>query len=57
MELKEGITWEKARQRETDFFATKEAWRDLDSFHKKYLGVSNLVQRLSNILSDKIQER
>ncbi|KAG6883701.1 hypothetical protein C0993_004521 [Termitomyces sp. T159_Od127] len=56
-EIAAGMTWEKARKTEDDFFASKAVWSDLDEMYKKYLCTRNLVQRLSVLLSDLISRR
>ncbi|KAJ6529313.1 P-loop containing nucleoside triphosphate hydrolase protein [Mycena capillaripes] len=56
-DLKQGITWSAARAREVEFFSSKSPWCELDSMHQPYLGTSNLVHRLSSILSDLISKR
>jgi hypothetical protein len=56
-ELKRGITWSQARQREDEFFSTKDPWSNLDPIHQKYLRTENLVERLGSILSDLIGKR
>lgn len=53
--IKLGITWAQARKEEELFFA---GWSDgLDPVYMKYLTTSNLVERLSLILSDLISKR
>ncbi|KAJ6450049.1 P-loop containing nucleoside triphosphate hydrolase protein [Mycena sanguinolenta] len=54
-DLRQGITWSEARAREIEFFSSKSPWSD--SMHQPYLGTSNLVHRLSSILSDLISKR
>ncbi|KAJ4482537.1 P-loop containing nucleoside triphosphate hydrolase protein [Lentinula aciculospora] len=56
-ELKTGITWQEARNKENQFFAATAAWRDLDPMYQRYLRTGNLVERLSGILSDLISKR
>ncbi|KAJ7249503.1 P-loop containing nucleoside triphosphate hydrolase protein [Mycena haematopus] len=56
-DLKQGITWEDARARENDFFTLTPPWSDLDPMYQKYLRTSNLVGRLSLILSALISKR
>jgi Dynamin central region len=55
--LERGITWAEAREEEDRFFATESEWCDLDSIYHRYLRTSNLVARLSEILSDLISKR
>ena len=56
-DIKQGITWSQARQREQDFFSMTPPWSELDAVYQKYLKTSNLVDRLSSILSDLISKR
>ncbi|KAJ7648288.1 P-loop containing nucleoside triphosphate hydrolase protein [Mycena polygramma] len=56
-DLKQGITWEEARSRENDFFTVTSPWSELDPMYQKYLRTSNLIDRLSSILSDLISKR
>ncbi|KAJ7512921.1 P-loop containing nucleoside triphosphate hydrolase protein [Mycena galericulata] len=56
-DLKQGITWEEARERENHFFSLTPPWSDLDPMYQKYLRTSNLIERLSSILSDLISKR
>ncbi|KAJ7769899.1 P-loop containing nucleoside triphosphate hydrolase protein [Mycena metata] len=56
-DLKQGITWEEARAREHEFFSLTPPWSELDSTYQKYLRTSNLVDRLSSILSELISKR
>ncbi|KAJ7115622.1 P-loop containing nucleoside triphosphate hydrolase protein [Mycena crocata] len=56
-DIKHGITWAEARARENDFFSLTPPWCNLDPMYQKYLRTSNLVDRLSSILSDLISKR
>ncbi|KAF9258347.1 P-loop containing nucleoside triphosphate hydrolase protein [Marasmius fiardii PR-910] len=56
-ELQSGLTWDEARKLEAAFFSTTTPWCDLDPMYRKYLQTSNLVDRLSIILSDLIAQR
>ncbi|KAJ6578487.1 P-loop containing nucleoside triphosphate hydrolase protein [Mycena capillaripes] len=56
-DLKQGITWEEARARENDFFTLTAPWSELDPMYQKYLRTTNLIDRLSSILSDLISKR
>ncbi|KAJ7234502.1 P-loop containing nucleoside triphosphate hydrolase protein [Mycena haematopus] len=56
-DIKQGITWEDARARENDFFSLTPPWSELDPLYQKYLRTSNLIDRLSSILSDLISKR
>lgn len=56
-DMKVGITWAQARRREEEFFAMTPPWSELDAVYQKYLKTSNLVERLSALLSDLIAKR
>jgi hypothetical protein len=56
-DLKLNLTWAGARKMETAFFADTSPWCDLDSEYQQYLCTSNLVNRLSSVLSDLISQR
>ncbi|THU85106.1 hypothetical protein K435DRAFT_764484 [Dendrothele bispora CBS 962.96] len=58
VQLREGITWEQARLKENEFFSMTSPWADkLEPMFQRYLRTSNLVERLSRILSDLISKR
>ncbi|KAJ6451821.1 P-loop containing nucleoside triphosphate hydrolase protein [Mycena vitilis] len=57
LELKQGRSWAGVRSCEQQFFATILPWSVLDPAHKKYLGTSNLIDRLDSILSELIVKR
>lgn len=56
-DIKNGITWAEARTRENEFFSMTAPWAGLDPMYQRYLRTVNLVERLSNILSDLISKR
>ncbi len=56
-DLKQQWTWEEARRKEDEFFASTAPWNELDGMYAKYLRTGNLVERLSNVLSDLISQR
>ncbi|KAF9047677.1 P-loop containing nucleoside triphosphate hydrolase protein [Panaeolus papilionaceus] len=56
-DLKKRPTWEQARQMEADFFAGTAPWSELDAVYSKYLRTSNLLERLSDVLSGLISKR
>ncbi|KAF7317583.1 hypothetical protein MKEN_00845300 [Mycena kentingensis (nom. inval.)] len=56
-ELKQGISWSEARQRENTFFSATAPWSSLSALHQKQLRTSNLIGRLSAILSELISKR
>ena len=55
--LSAGITWEEARESERNFFLYTAPWNQLDLEYQNRLGTYKLVERLSDLLSDKIRER
>ncbi|KAI0764302.1 P-loop containing nucleoside triphosphate hydrolase protein [Trametes elegans] len=55
--IAEGITWREARKKEEEFFDTVAPWCQLHLEHQNRLGTAKLVERLSDVLSDKIQQR
>ena len=55
-DLKEGITWEKARERERHFFSTTSPWSSEIGWHHRF-GTHSLTESLSKILSDLIKRR
>jgi hypothetical protein len=56
-DLKSDLTWSMARKMETDFFASKAPWSELDGAYQPYLRTRNLVDRLSSVLSALISKR
>ncbi|SJL13186.1 uncharacterized protein ARMOST_16625 [Armillaria ostoyae] len=56
-DIKNGITWAEARTRENEFFSMTAPWAELDPMYQRYLRTVNLVERISNILSDLILKR
>jgi len=56
-DIKQGISYEEARKKETEFFSTKEPWSNLDWLHKRRLGTQKLVRRLSDVLPNLIAKR
>ncbi|KAF9047683.1 P-loop containing nucleoside triphosphate hydrolase protein [Panaeolus papilionaceus] len=56
-ELKTIKSWDDARTLEEDWFSCTSPWCELDGVYQKYLRTSNLVERLSSVLSDLIAKR
>lgn len=56
-DIKQKMTWFGARQSEDEYFSMTAPWSELDTVYQKYLRTSNLVERLSSILSDLISKR
>ena len=55
-DLKDGTTWEKAREQERLFFSTVFPWSSETDFYHRF-GTHNLTESLSKILSDLIKRR
>lgn len=56
-DLKQNWTWKEAREKESAFFSMTAPWCELEPMYQKYLRTSNLVGRLSSVLSDLITKR
>lgn len=56
-ELKQGLTWDDARAMENQYFSSTAHWAELEGIYQCYLRTSNLVKRLSAVLSDLIAKR
>ncbi|KIL62477.1 hypothetical protein M378DRAFT_12811 [Amanita muscaria Koide BX008] len=56
-DIQKGITWREARKSEEEFFAMTLPWSELDGTYQRFLRTSNLVERLSTVLSDLISKR
>ncbi|KXN93011.1 Interferon-induced GTP-binding protein Mx [Leucoagaricus sp. SymC.cos] len=56
-DLKNNWTWEYARKKEAEFFAGTSPWNELESMYARYLQTRNLVERLSQVLSELIAKR
>ena len=55
-DLKQGITWEEAREQESRFFSTTPPWSS-EADYRHHFGTRNLTESLSKILSDLIKRR
>ena len=55
-DLKQGITWEEAREQERLFFSTTSPWSTETEYRHRF-GTKNLTESLSSILSDLIRRR
>ncbi|TFK50788.1 hypothetical protein OE88DRAFT_1712740 [Heliocybe sulcata] len=55
--LSSGISWEQARSDEDQFFSYTPPWSALDAVEQKHLRTRNLIERLSQLLSEFIQKR
>ena len=56
-EIRNGITYEQAREKEAEFFSTKTPWSSLEWLYKRRLGTDKLTRRLGQVLSDLISKR
>jgi Dynamin central region len=56
-DIKKGITYERAREKEAQFFSTSAPWSDMEWSYKRRLGTDNLTRRLGRVLSDLISKR
>ncbi|KAI0001001.1 P-loop containing nucleoside triphosphate hydrolase protein [Russula vinacea] len=56
-DIRNGITYERAREKEADFFSTKAPWSTLEWLYKRRLGTDKLTRRLGQVLSDLISKR
>ncbi|KAI9441571.1 P-loop containing nucleoside triphosphate hydrolase protein [Lactarius indigo] len=50
-DIRDGITYEKAREQEAVFFSTKEPWSNLEWLYQRRLGTDKLTTRLGQLLS------
>ncbi|KAG8974096.1 hypothetical protein FRC05_007844 [Tulasnella sp. 425] len=55
-QLQEGVTWEEARDYETEFFQTTAPWADLNRVLRERLGSQKLAERLGYILSNLVSQ-
>jgi hypothetical protein len=56
-DIRNGITYEQARQKETEFFTTQAPWSSLDWVYQQRLGTEKLTRHLGQALSDLISKR
>ncbi|KAF5355093.1 hypothetical protein D9756_005579 [Leucocoprinus leucothites] len=56
-DLKQNWTWEQARQKEDEFFLGTSPWNEIEPLYARYLRTKNLVERLSQVLSELIAKR
>jgi hypothetical protein len=56
-DIRNGITYEEAREKETDFFSTKAPWSNLDWLFRQRLGTDKLTRRLGENLSTLVSKR
>ncbi|KAH9965467.1 P-loop containing nucleoside triphosphate hydrolase protein [Russula dissimulans] len=56
-DIRNGITFEQAREREAAFFSTKAPWSTLEWLYQRRLGTEKLTRRLGQVLSELISKR
>lgn len=56
-DIRNGITYEQARENEVEFFSTREPWSNLDWLCQSRLGTDKLTKRLGQVLSSLISKR
>ncbi|KAG9123954.1 hypothetical protein FRC07_013378 [Ceratobasidium sp. 392] len=56
-ELEQELTWQEARNREEEFFKTRNPWSSQEMTVRHHFGTARLTSRLSEILSDQIAKR
>ncbi|KAH9925891.1 P-loop containing nucleoside triphosphate hydrolase protein [Epithele typhae] len=56
VQIKQGITWEEAREKEEEFFEKTSLWSGLDTSYRSRLGTAALMRRLGDVLSDSISK-
>lgn len=56
-DIRNGITYEQARDNEAEFFSTRAPWSNLEWVYKRRLGTDKLTRRLGQVLTDLISRR
>jgi len=56
-DIRNGITYEQARDNEAEFFSTRAPWSNLEWLYKRRLGTDKLTRRLGQVLTDLISRR
>jgi len=56
-DIRNGITYERAREKEAEFFSTKPPWSNLEWLYRQRLGTDRLTRRLGQVLSNLISKR
>jgi hypothetical protein len=56
-DIRDGITYEQARQNERVFFSTKAPWSNLEWLYQRRLGTDKLTTRLGQLLASLISKR
>jgi len=56
-DIRNGITYEQAREKAAEFFSTKSPWSRLEWLYQRRLGTDKLTRRLGQVLSNLISKR
>ncbi|KAI9465220.1 P-loop containing nucleoside triphosphate hydrolase protein [Lactarius psammicola] len=56
-DIRNGITYEQAREKEAEFFSTKAPWSSLEWLYQRRLGTDKLARRLGQVLYNLISKR
>ena len=56
-DIRNGITYAQAREKERDFFETKAPWSNLEWLYRSRLGTDKLTRHLGQVLSSLISKR
>jgi hypothetical protein len=56
-DIRNRITYEQAREKEAEFFATRSPWSNLEWLYQRRLGTDKLTRRLGQVLSNLIAKR
>jgi Dynamin central region len=56
-DIRSGITYGQAREKEAEFFSTRAPWSNLEWLYQRRLGTEKLTRRLGQVLSDLISRR
>ena len=56
-DIRTGITYQRAREKEAEFFATRPPWSKLEWLYQRRLGTDKLTRRLGQVLSNLISKR
>jgi len=56
-DIRKGITYEQAREKEAEFFSTRSPWSNLEWPYQRRLGTDKLTRRLGQVLSNLISEK
>jgi hypothetical protein len=56
-DIRNGISYEQARDNEAEFFSTRVPWSDLEWLYQRRLGTDKLTRRLGQVLTELISRR